>query len=391
MKHLFFTTVIALLSLNTIAAQGIDFFEGTWEEALEVAKVQEKLIFVDAYAVWCGPCKRMSKAVFPDKMVGEFYNRNFISMKIDMERGMGLEFRKKYPVSAFPTLFYIDHNGKVIQKIKGAQNVEGFIRLGKKALSSVDYSQNYEAEYEKGNRDPELVYNYVKALNRSGKSSLKVSNEYIRSQKDLNSEQNLKFILEAAIEADSRLFDLLIEKRKQIEAVTSAKDVQTRIYVACENTAKKAIEFESKDLLEEAKTKMSKHHPAQAKAFAAAMEMDFCLAMKNADHYTKACKEYAKTITDNKANELQRLAFKIVENFDDNSKAMKQAEAFAKEAAKAGNKYNYYLTYASILFQNGKKSQAEEAANKSLELARSNSPGAVKSVEAFIERLKQES
>ena len=390
MRPLIFTTLISILTLSTSHAQGIDFFEGTWEEALEAAKVQEKIIFVDAYAVWCGPCKRMSKDVFPNKMVGDFYNRNFISVKMDMERGEGLTFRKKYPVSAFPTLFYIDHNGKVVQKVKGARGVEGFIQLGQKALASIDYSQDYLAEYEKGNRDPELVYNYVKALNKSGESSLKISNEYISSQDDLNTEQNLKFILEAAVEADSRLFDLLIEKRKQIEAITSKEAVQNRIYLACAATGQKAIEFESKDLLDEAKDKMKKHYPEKAKEFAASVEMDFCLAMKNADHYTKACKEYAKTIEENKPNELHRLAFQLVQHFEGNDKAMKQAEAFAKEAAEEGNLYTFYMTYASILHKNGKTSQAMEAAKKSLDLARSESPGAVKSVEAFIERLGQE-
>ena len=57
---------------------GIQFFTGTWDEALEKAKEENKLIFLDAYASWCGPCKRMSKSVFTDEKVGEFFNANFI-------------------------------------------------------------------------------------------------------------------------------------------------------------------------------------------------------------------------------------------------------------------------------------------------------------------------
>ncbi len=44
------------ICLNGINAQGIEFFKGTWEEALAEAKKQDKILFVDAYAKWCGPC-----------------------------------------------------------------------------------------------------------------------------------------------------------------------------------------------------------------------------------------------------------------------------------------------------------------------------------------------
>ena len=53
---------------------------GTWEEAIEMANQEEKIIFVDAFTTWCGPCKRMSKLVFTDESVGQFYNRHFIKM-----------------------------------------------------------------------------------------------------------------------------------------------------------------------------------------------------------------------------------------------------------------------------------------------------------------------
>lgn len=67
--------------MTTISAQGIDFFKGEWEAALEQARNQDKLIFVDAYATWCGPCKRMAADVFPDPQVGAFYNRNLFLLK----------------------------------------------------------------------------------------------------------------------------------------------------------------------------------------------------------------------------------------------------------------------------------------------------------------------
>lgn len=366
-------TIILLFVLSCFQIQaqnGIDFFHGTWEEALAEAKAQDKLIFVDAYAVWCGPCKRMAKNVFTDKKVGEFYNKNFINMKIDMEKKMGRTFGRTYPVSAYPTLMYIDPKGELVHKVKGGQKIDPFIKLGKFALSKVDFSKDFKVAYEKGDRSPELVYNYVKALNKAGKPSLKISNEYVRSQKDLTTDQNLKFLLEAAVDADSRIFDLMIKNKSAIEKLTSKEEVKNKIEKACYRSAEKAVEYQNADLHKDALKKMKKHVPEKYAQFAVNSEMKFCLACGDEKKYLKACEKYAKKGAKNDPAKLNDLAIAVSQNFPKNSNALKKAEKYAKKATEKGNDYNYYMTYATILLKNGKKKDALKMANKSLDLAK---------------------
>ncbi len=52
-------------------SQGIVFEQGTWKEVLEKAKQTNKPIFIDVYTSWCGPCKKMSKDIFPLAEVGK--------------------------------------------------------------------------------------------------------------------------------------------------------------------------------------------------------------------------------------------------------------------------------------------------------------------------------
>lgn len=116
------------------AATGIQFTEGAWSKILEKAKKEKKIIFFDAYASWCGPCKQLQKYVFTRQDVGDFFNQNFVNVKKDMEEGEGPMLASVYPLDAYPTLFFIDGNGKIIKKFVGGLAPEDLIQLGKSVL-----------------------------------------------------------------------------------------------------------------------------------------------------------------------------------------------------------------------------------------------------------------
>jgi thiol:disulfide interchange protein len=140
MKKIFSLAVLIIcFSFISNAQKGIQFFQGTWKEVLEKAKKEKKPIFVDAYTVWCGPCKYMAANVFTDEKVGEYYNKNFINYKFDMEKGEGPEFANKYRITAYPTLLYINAEGKIIHRVVGGKQPEQFIEDGKRAMVVFDY------------------------------------------------------------------------------------------------------------------------------------------------------------------------------------------------------------------------------------------------------------
>ena len=113
------------------AADGIQFTDASWRDILKKAKAEKKVIFLDAYASWCGPCKLLQKNVFTKKAVGDFYNEKFINVKMDMEKGEGPALSQVYPLEAYPTLLFIDGNGRVLKKVLGLQTPENLIAIGK--------------------------------------------------------------------------------------------------------------------------------------------------------------------------------------------------------------------------------------------------------------------
>lgn len=367
MKYFYSLFLLLFLSLSNISSQGIDFFHGTWEEAKELANKEKKLIFVDAFAKWCGPCKRMASTVFTNPSVGEYYNENFINLKIDMEEGMGLTFRQRYPVSAFPTLFYIDEKGEIVKKVVGGKSANDFIELGKGIIASFDRSGQYVERYEKGERDFDLVLEYVKALNQANKPSTKVANEFLRNHPDLPSDQRSLFLFEALTNADSRLFILFTEDLNRIKTLKTENEINNKIEAACWNTVYNAISFEVKDLLVEAQNKMKIHQPKKAEEFRLKSDYEFAHATNDVALMSTTALNMSKGLIKNNAEELATMAEELMLYHPLYPEMANTAESILAQAVKADDENpEYRLAYSRILLTNNKKSKALKEAEKAL-------------------------
>ena len=198
MKKYFFGTlplfVLCLSSCSQVeTAIGIDFFHGTFEEALQLAEEEEKLVFVDVYTTWCGPCKVMSQTVFPDGEVGEYFNARFVSYKLDAEDLAidGPRISNTYDVSAFPTLLFLNPDGSELGRGVSGYDIDGLLGLAEDVLS--EQSKNPErlaelsTQYEAGNRDKDLVQEYlhVASLVRASSYGSEASYELARKMQPI--------------------------------------------------------------------------------------------------------------------------------------------------------------------------------------------------------------
>jgi thiol-disulfide isomerase/thioredoxin len=369
-------------------SQGIEFFKGTWEEALAASKREGKPIFVDAYAEWCGPCKRMAAQTFPDPKVGVFFNTNFVCLKVDMEKRENATFVSKFPVSAYPTLLFIDENGALVMKQTGAQGVEGLLELGKKALGKADKTEELVQRYEEGERDSMFLLQYVKALNRSGKSSLKIVNDYLATQADFSTPFNLSFIFEGATEADSRVFDLLLKNQEALIAQYGIDKFHAKVDRACLATVNKAIEYKDEQLLAEAKSKNKAGNPAASSDFSREADLKYSAATQNAKQYLKAIKARQKSLGTSAAR-LSEISAEMLQTFPTDTKVLKQAEKWAAKAAKTGGLPEYYLNWAEILKRMGEKEKAIKAAQEGKKAIGENDKGVGPKLDLFLHSLEQ--
>ena len=170
---------VAALSLPAVAARGMEmplptvqtavsdepgihFTHEPWADVVARAKAENKLIFIDFYTQWCGPCLNMAETVFTLPAVGAFYNENFICAKIDAEHGEGVELARKYGVRSYPTYAFVDPaTEEMVHRSGSRQSAEQFIRTGRSALDPSLRSFYLEEQYAAGNRERAFLIAYI--------------------------------------------------------------------------------------------------------------------------------------------------------------------------------------------------------------------------------------
>ena len=109
---------------------GIEFSSESFEKAIEISKELNRPIFIDFTTSWCGPCKKMDAYVFTDSIIGDFYNKNFICLKYDAEKGEGITLANKFKVKGYPTLLYLSPQLEIELKHAGYRDTREFLELG---------------------------------------------------------------------------------------------------------------------------------------------------------------------------------------------------------------------------------------------------------------------
>ena len=180
--------------LNNVNAQNrsIQFETKTWVEILQKAKIENKIIFLDAYTSWCSPCKWMSNVVFTSDTVADFYNQNFVCAKIDMEKGEGVDLAKKYNVSSYPSFLFINSDGVILNKSIGGRPATEFIKLGKESLNTEEQIPSYVNRFNAGDLSLAFIKKYLEKLYRAEMETSEILDKYTKSipQIDLIKREN---------------------------------------------------------------------------------------------------------------------------------------------------------------------------------------------------------
>ncbi len=384
MKYFISVFLFIMLGSLPIMAQGIDFSTQEWDNVLDQAKDEDKIVFVDAYTEWCGPCKKMSKQVFTSKKVGKYYNDNFISVKIDMEKGKGPQIGKSYNVFVYPTLLFVDGYGSLVHRVAGYQNVEQLIEEGKQASDPMNSLAAMDAKYNAGERDPGFLKTYLntKAMAMDG-SHLPVAKEYLKTQEDWSDPDNLSLIFNMTEDADSEMFEYLTANKDKFVEQYGASDVEGKI----QGIIFAKIGDESADLtMDEVGALFQKAYPSRAAKMTSAYRMTFTRERGDREGFGRAAIDHFAKYPTQDPDELNDAAWTMYQVIDD-VKLLKGATKLAKQSIKLDNGYYNTDTLAALYSKMGKKGKAIKTAQKAIALAKKNNED-YSTTEELIQKLK---
>ena len=242
--------IILVVSVTAYSQQGVRFTSGGLAAVQKVAQEQGKNLLIDTYASWCIPCKRMDK-VFATKKVGDFYNDNYITYKVNMDGPYGDEVRSQYEVVFLPTIIIVGPDGTVKYKVDREMSADELLSVGQLALRndiqivsdatairrngeaaprrntstkksasrparSGDEKIMYVLGLEGGDENPEYykkeAYFRLELMDGSHKSAAK---KYLATQTDWNTPENMTFVLDFVEKPFSKPYDHIIANKDQ--------------------------------------------------------------------------------------------------------------------------------------------------------------------------------
>jgi hypothetical protein len=175
----------------------------------------------------------MDAKTFPDKKVGDFYNKNFINIKVDAEKGDGLGIAEKYKVNSYPTLFFVNSDAELVHSSVGAKNPEELINLGELVVTMVkDPNKSFlamEKRYKDGERGSEFLMSYAYVLLDREMNYHQVFNDYVKTQSDLLTADNIKFISNFTRDSSFPYYEFIIKHKVEFDKVVG-KEVIDEIF-----------------------------------------------------------------------------------------------------------------------------------------------------------------
>jgi thioredoxin-related protein len=363
-----FSTVIAF------AQEAVQFQDLPFKDLVAKAKKENKILFIDAYTSWCGPCKMMEKNTFTQKAVGDYFNANFVNARFDMEKGEGREIASKFGVRSYPTYLFLNGDGELVSQNYGYMDGSLFVSMAQDVNSPNNKKGSLKERFANGEKDPEFLINIMK-LNSSSDFDFakKASERYFENKKKTEefTKDDVGLLLFFVKSTEDKNYKIFTERKAEIikflpEETYKEFDNQIKLGKIVEQSIDEQNKRINDDYFMKTAEPLVGKHDAEVKLNQT--KLSYYAQNANFPEYEKAALIYYKNSEAFEPNELLKTAWIFSEHIKTVSSLKKAAEWAEKSVMRGETSENTYIL-AKLYFLTGNKDMAKTYAEMSKNMA----------------------
>ncbi len=375
-------SLIIFLAAFIMSAQHVDFYKGSWQEANDKAKAENKYIFLDAYTDWCTWCKVMDKEMFTDPEVAPFINEHFIPLKINFEETFGQKLAAKFRVIGFPTTLIFNPESQLVTKIEGYN--DDHKEYHQELQDALNNMKVRVFAFDSKELDPGFPEFYFKSF-APGKERVwpsdSVVNSFLEKQQDLFSEVSWSVLYKFQPKEFMPYFRENYDKYLEMYGRSEAENYLSSIIYF---DVQKAIQNKSIDELEAVLELCNRLSNAEFQKIS--LRLLFYEKTGDWEGYTAEIESYIKVNGYEDHMMINNASWTIYEKVDD-KKILKMAAGWMEQVVANQPKWMYLDTYAALLYKSGDLKQAEDVAVKAIETGKKEGQD-VSETQKLLEKIK---
>lgn len=363
----------------------------TWSDIQRKAKAENKYIFMDCYTTWCGPCKYMSKTIFPQKAVGDAMNDKFIAVKMQLDTtdtdneevksmyATAHALARNYKVNVYPTFLFFNPNSDLVHRAVGSSEADAFIAKTEEALNPETQYYTLLNKYNKGQKDSAFLHQLTTAAMNAYdmENGSKIANDYFATQPNLYTTANLSLLRDMTQSSTDKGFRLMTDNPGKVDSVLgkgTANAITQNIILREEvypkmfpSTASSQQDLKVPDW-NGIDTALQSRYPLQAASLSAYARVVFYMNKGDWQNFGPAVVTYMKSYGDGVSEaQLNEFAWAVFQNCNDEA-CLQNALAWSKRSFEKEQNPAFMDTYANILYRLGKKEEALQWEQKALDL-----------------------